>query len=65
MNEIKYPVIQAWIRADYKMQWVEVDAIDYLEETFTIVDENGDDRTFSLKEYDLRVSSEIVKKLKD
>lgn len=63
MNELKYPIIQAWVKSDNRMQWLDVDEIDYLEETFVIVDEVGNPHTYKLKHHDLRVSREVVTKL--
>ncbi|MGM0300637.1 hypothetical protein IGI66_000216 [Enterococcus sp. AZ048] len=55
-EKLKYPIISAWVKCDNKMQWVPIDTLDYCEEEFVIIDEDGNDHTYKLDECDLTVS---------
>lgn len=55
-EKLKYPIIAAWVKCENKMQWVPIDGIDYCEEEFVILDEDGNDHTYKLNEHDLKVT---------
>lgn len=56
----KYPVIEAWIKTSDGYHWLEVDQIDYCEDSFLILDSMGNENYFKLSEHDLRVGREVI-----
>lgn len=58
--EFKYPVIEAWVRTSNGYDWLEIDIIDYCDDSFLILDAIGNEKYYKLSEHDLRVGREVI-----